>query len=150
MRFFPIEWSADALYMIRARIRSDLPGPEEGVDPADVIILNHETYTDELGGFDWATPGMDLNGDEPGDGGGMLRASSPRLLSTTGGVAPEYLAFFHGNNATLSPISFAGRWKAQVDIFKRSEILSAHPGLDSLAVESLAVDRIDNLNPSGN
>jgi hypothetical protein len=149
LRFFPIEWSGDALYMTRARVRSDLPGPDEGVDPVDVIILNHETFTAELGGLDWVTGGADINGDAPGDGGGMLRAGSPRLRSTTGGVAPEYLAFFHGNNATLSPISFADRWKAQVDIFNRSDLNGNNSGMDSLAVESLAVDRIDNLNPSG-
>jgi hypothetical protein len=127
--------------MIRAAIRSDADG---GFDPVDAIILNHETFTAELGGLDFVTGGGDLNGDAPGDGGGMNRAGSPRSLSTTLGVAPEYIAFFHGNRATASVIANAARWKAQVDLFNRTDLGGGpNSGRDPIVVERLEVDRVD-------
>jgi hypothetical protein len=146
MRFFPIEWEQDAIYMIRARMRSTLPPPTPEIDPPDLIAINHETYTGELGGVDWVTSGADLNGAAAGDGGGMMRAGSPRRRDASGPPTPEYLAFFHGNNATLSPLLNAARWKAQIEAFNRAD-LGGGPtsGQDPFAVELLAVDRIVGL-----
>jgi hypothetical protein len=54
------------------------------------------------------------------------------------------MTFFHGNNATASLIQNANRWKAQVDVFNRSDLAGGPgSGLDGLRVESLRIDRID-------
>jgi hypothetical protein len=149
-RLFPIEWSGDALYMARAPMRSGVGGPSEGVDPIDLIVMNNQTFTSELGGLDFVTSGADRNGAEPGDGGGMLRAGSPRLLATTGGTAPEFLSFFYGQNVTASVVDNAAVWKAQVDLFKRADLGGgAASGLDPIVVEGLIVDRIEGLSLIG-
>jgi hypothetical protein len=124
--------------MIRAAIRAD--GADR--DPIDIIAINFETSTAELGGSDFITTG------NPEIPGGMHRAGSPRPSQATGGVAPEYVSFFHANNATASLIQNAARWKAQVDLFNRAD-LGGGPasGADPIVVTSLRVGRIDGFDP---
>jgi hypothetical protein len=136
LRLFPVLWEQDAIYTVRAAIASDEAA--ETADPINLITLNFETYTAELGGVDFVTSGAF------GQPGGMFLAGSPRRTQTTGGVTPSYMTFFHGNNATASLIQNANRWKAQVDVFNRSDLAGGPgSGLDGLRVESLRIDRID-------
>jgi hypothetical protein len=124
--------------MTRASMRAVTGG---GADPPNLIMLNFETFTAEFGGQDYVTGGADLNGASPGDGGGMFRAASPRAAAV--GAGPEYLSFFYSHNATASPIPNAARWKAQVDLFNRTDLDGgAASGQDTIAVDSLRVDRI--------
>jgi hypothetical protein len=150
LRLFPIVWSEDGLYMVRAAMRSNVAGAVEGVDPVDVIQISHQTLTAEKGGQDYATRGADLNGAAAGDGGGMLFAGSPRLPETIGGPTPEYISFFSGFGSTFSFILNAAQWKAQVDLFNRGDLEGLSSGRDPLTLENLIVDRIDGLNLSGN
>jgi hypothetical protein len=147
-RLFPLAWVRDRLYMVEAKIRSNVGGPSgtvEGTDPVDAVFMNFDTPTAEMGVFHFTAKGS---------AGNFLRAASPRLAATTAGFggAQSYIGFIEGTEPskapTIDPILFedADRIKGFVDFFNTGNLAplgTATDGLDPLTVESVTSYQID-------
>lgn len=88
-------WVDDAVLGMRGWIRSDVgagAGPD-GTNPVNIMFMNFESITNEIGGFNFSQMGVQ---------GNMRRAGGPRILATTGGVQQEYIELFACNNSSLA------------------------------------------------
>jgi hypothetical protein len=100
-RDYPLDdiWTTDGILMIRGAIRSDVGGvggTTEGTDPVELIFVDWQAPTNEVGGFHFASKGAT---------GNMKRAASPRLLATTGGNPQEYISIMALNNESRTTAS---------------------------------------------
>jgi hypothetical protein len=89
-------WQTDKVIMLAGAIRSDVGGVSgtvEGTDPLDIIFLDWQTLTSEVGGFHYVTKGAT---------GNFKRAGSPRLLYTTAGAPQEYISLMATQNTSRS------------------------------------------------
>lgn len=93
-REYPLDdiWTNDRLFLVKGAIRSDVGGvggTTEGTDPVELIFVDWQAPTNEVGGFHFCSKGAT---------GNMKRAASPRLLATTGGQPQEYISLMAANN----------------------------------------------------
>jgi hypothetical protein len=91
-------WVTDEVLMMKGAIRSDVgggagTGTVEGTDPVEIIFLDWQTNTVEVGGYHYVQKGAINN---------MKRAGSPRLLFTTAGAPQEYITLMASNNTSRS------------------------------------------------
>lgn len=131
----PAVWEDGVLYLASVRLRSNVNGGAlpEGTNPAKVIFVNFMTATSELGGVNFTMRSHN---------GNMLRAASPRLAQTTGGVAAEYVALFYGHNASDSGLAGAQRLGVLVDMMNMPSVAPASSGSDPLTIESVSIERL--------
>jgi hypothetical protein len=113
-REYPLDdiWVTDRVFLVKGAIRSDVGGvggTVEGTDPVEIIFMDWQAPTNEVGGFHFA---------QKGSTGNMKRAASPRLLATTAGAPQEYISIMAANNETRTTAStFNGRHDAFRAIF---------------------------------
>lgn len=133
---YPVTWTSDALYRTTMLVRSDVAGPE-GSDPVDAIVVNMDTATHELVSVSGVVRGS------PPDN--MFLAASPRLTSSTGGVAQPYVGLLYGNNRTAvlpEVLPDAARLRPMGDFFNLLDIAGDQSGQDPFAVDSIVVESL--------
>lgn len=133
-RQYPLanSWKTDEVHVVRGAVRSDVGGAggtTEGTDPLDVIFIDWDTVTNELGGFHFVQKGA------PGN---MRRAGSPRLLATTAGAPQEYLGVFANNNVTrANPPGFSNipdRLRGYFDLINNNSLGTTTDGRDPFVI----------------
>ncbi len=158
-KFHPIVHLPDALYLGRFRIANAVAGTATAgtIDPVDVIIVNWDNPSFEVGGKDFIT--------RAAVGRPLDRAASPRAPVNTGGVTQEYVAFFFGHAPSIGdvdqdgvgdPSLFPGAdsLRSTIDFFNADFIGTSvmgpdgipgvgPSGADAFTVESFRVDRVE-------
>jgi hypothetical protein len=139
---YPILWQDDQLLQIAAGIRSGVgggTGTVEGTNPVDVIFINFDSPTSEIGGFNFTQRSVPTN---------MHRAGSPRLMANTGGSSQIYTSFMSSQNATDIDLTIPGfenanRIRGYVDFINNSTLGSNSDGLDAVTIDSMVLNTID-------
>jgi hypothetical protein len=126
---YPVVWETDQLYEVTL-VQSGEASTE--ADPIDLTFLTVDTATNELIQNGWTTRGSPNN---------MERAGSPRQPEATGGPQ-TYTLFFHGNNATASPIENVNRLRPMVDLWNVDTIAGPESGADPIEILGLQVRRV--------
>jgi hypothetical protein len=143
-RYYPLpnSWKSNEVHMVKGAIRSDVGGvggTVEGTDPLDVIFMDWDTVTNELGGFSFVQKGA------PGN---MKFSGSPRLLNTTNAFGPqEYVSLFATNNVSrANPAGFSGipdRLRGYFDFINNTSLGTSTDGRDPFVVYSMTHSIVD-------
>jgi hypothetical protein len=133
---YPVVWETDATYRVSALIQSASSSTER--NPVDIIMVNADTATNELGAMHFTTRGNRGDLFNPSN---FFRSASPRSVQTAGGPQ-RYTMFFAGNNATVSLVENANRLRPMLDLWNTPEIGGPGTGGDPFQAINLQVARV--------
>lgn len=136
-------WHDDELLLLKTVIRSDVGGAAgtvEGSDPVNLIFVDWDVVTSEIGAFHFT---------QKGAAGNMKWAASPRLLATNNNVPQEYVSLFYTQNKSKAvAVANPDRIRGYLDLFNSTSIGTATDGRNPFSVTKFELYKVD-ISPFG-
>jgi hypothetical protein len=148
-RFFPIEVPDDEM-LLKIEVAAYAAGGSPVSDQPDLVLMAAIYPGVQSVMKIYQTSGGDLNGPQPGDGGGQRNAGLPHTLGETdpftGGETPKYIALWYINNTISAQGGFtvSDDWRRiRADFTLGNAQAYPNVGTSEIVIESLEIHQVD-------